>query len=98
VFDPASNAALSPMAYTNYPLWYQAEKGGLVDFNFALFPTQVVRYREKKAEGATPARKYRYYFVRSTRPLPADLFSGDACHPVLRKKAGTWFLFENVKC
>ncbi len=98
VFDPASNAALSPMAYTNYPLWYQAEKGGLVDFNFALFPTQVVRYREKKAEGATPGRKYRYYFVRSTRPLPADLFSGDACRPVLRKKADTWFLFESEKC
>jgi hypothetical protein len=57
-----------------------------------------VRYREKKAESAMPVRKYRYYFVRSTRPLPVDLFSGDACRPVLRKRAGAWFLFESTRC
>jgi hypothetical protein len=32
-------------AYWHFPLWYQAEKDGFVDFNAAGFLPQVVRYR-----------------------------------------------------
>ena len=34
VFDPESAAASNEAAYHHFPLWYQAEKRGLVDFNF----------------------------------------------------------------
>jgi len=45
IFNSASAAAGSDGAYLHFPLWYQAEKGGFVDFNFAGFQQQVVRYR-----------------------------------------------------
>ncbi len=94
VLDIASPAAQNPMAYTSFPLWYQAEKGGLVDFNFAYFPTQVVTYRA----GKSPAGSQRYIFVRKDDPLPAGLFADKACKPVLLKSAGPWSVFENVTC
>ena len=71
-------AAWTPMAYTNFPLWYQAEKSGLVDFQLAQFAAQIVRYRDPKAEAGKPASAYRYSlpsaaFARCRRPssLPA---------------------------
>ena len=32
----------------HWPAWYQAERGGFVDFNFAIFLPQIVRYRADK--------------------------------------------------
>jgi hypothetical protein len=94
VLDITSPAAQNPMAYVSFPVWYQAEKSGFVDFNFAYFPTQVVRYRD----GKKPSGDYRYFFVRSTGPLPAKLFPAGACEPVLRKSSGSWSVYENGKC
>ena len=45
VLDPGSAATGSRAAYAHFPLWYQAEKAGFVDFNFAVFLPQIVRYR-----------------------------------------------------
>ncbi|MDF3835118.1 hypothetical protein P3W85_19445 [Cupriavidus basilensis] len=44
IYDANSAAASHPGAYVHYAAWYQAEKKGLVDFNFAWFPPQIVRY------------------------------------------------------
>ena len=41
---------------------------------------------------------YRYFFVRSTQPLPPGLFPTGRCAPVLIKSAGDWSVFENVNC
>ncbi len=49
VLDPASAATGTLTTYAHFPLWYQAEKGGFVDFNFAGFVPQVVRYRLDRA-------------------------------------------------
>ncbi len=98
VTDMASPAAHTPMAYQNFPLWYQVEKSGLVDFNFAAYATQVVRYREVAAQTGVPRDGYRYFFVRQAGPLPANFLHSGRCEPVLRKQAGGWMLFENVNC
>jgi hypothetical protein len=45
VFDAGSAATGSELAYMHWPAWYQAERGGFVDFNFARFLPQIVRYR-----------------------------------------------------
>ncbi|HEY2872406.1 MAG TPA: hypothetical protein VGJ56_10830 [Reyranella sp.] len=45
VFDPHSEAVGSEFAYAHWPSWYQAERGGLVDLNFARFMPEIVRYR-----------------------------------------------------
>ncbi|WP_296380505.1 hypothetical protein [Reyranella sp.] len=52
VFDARSAAAGSEFAYSHWPSWYQTERGGLVDLNFARFLPQIVRYRS----GKVPAR------------------------------------------
>jgi hypothetical protein len=49
IFDPVSPAAAGLVAYLHFPLWYQAEKSGFVDFNFAGYLPQVVRYRPDRA-------------------------------------------------
>ena len=98
VLDVGSEAAHTPMAYTNFPLWYQAEKQGLVDFNFAQFAAQVVRYRDPQAAMAVPTSGYRYFFVRSAKPLPTPFFPAGTCQPVPRKSSGPWTLFEAVNC
>jgi hypothetical protein len=94
VVDIAGASTRNLLAYVNFPLWYQVEKSGLVDFNFSAFATGVVRYQN----GKIPADGYRYFFVRSTRPLPEKFFAGEACEPVLRKYSGSWSVFENVSC
>jgi hypothetical protein len=44
VFDPTSVTG-AEFAYIHWPSWYQAERGGFVDFNFGRFLPQIVRYR-----------------------------------------------------
>lgn len=45
ILDPSSPAAASTFAYVHFPLWYQAEANGLVDFSFSGYDSAVVRYR-----------------------------------------------------
>jgi hypothetical protein len=92
VLDMTSRAARTPMAYQNFALWYQVEKAGFVDFNFAAYPTQVVRFRDPKAQTELPASAYRYVFVRSATPTTIG------CPWRLRKASGPWALLENVGC
>jgi len=91
VLDMTSRAASTPMAYQNFPLWYQAEKEGFVDFNFAAYRTQVVRFRDPKTQTDQPASAYRYVFVRGPAP------QAGACWRT-RKTSGPWTLLENVGC
>jgi hypothetical protein len=51
VFDATSKTG-SELGYMHWPGWYQAERGGFVDFNFAVFLPQIVRFRP----GKTPTR------------------------------------------
>jgi hypothetical protein len=94
VEDIASAATRNLMAYVHFPAWYQVEKAGLVDCNFANFAQAVVRYRE----GTVLPNEYRYYFVRNGRTVPATSLPPGACQPFLRKRAGTWSLFESTTC
>lgn len=49
VYDPSSDEnARRTDVYISFPSWYQALKGGWVDFNFAWFPPQVIRYKVDK--------------------------------------------------
>jgi hypothetical protein len=110
IFDPASEATKHPWAYHGYALWYQAERQGFVDFNFAYYMPEPVRFRPGKAtrpygtglelfQGRTlEASLYRYYFVRHTAPLPSGLFDGHPCSVSLVREAGDWALFERRSC
>ncbi|PTB20226.1 hypothetical protein C9I57_14205 [Trinickia symbiotica] len=56
VFSKDSPAAENPVVYENFALWYQADRRGLVDFNAAWFPPQVVRYRLDRLPAVGPAQ------------------------------------------
>ncbi|MGF6777639.1 hypothetical protein [Paraburkholderia sp. GAS334] len=114
IFAPESTTIHNLWTYHTYPLWYQAERQGFVDFNFAFFLPQIVRFRpdripavrpgpqESTADGfdwhAVDGRAYRYFFVRHTQPLPATLFKNDECEVVLVKAVPDWSLFERRAC
>lgn len=113
VFDPNSEADGDFKVYVHYPAWYQAEHGGLVDFNFAWFPPQVVRYRPDRLPAVEPGFEwnvdkfswhqhrggdYRYFVVRHSDALPANLFEGAPCQPALLVEKGKWSVFERRSC
>jgi hypothetical protein len=113
VSDPDSEANDSIKIYAHYPAWYQAEKGGLVDFNFAWFPPQIVRYRSDRLPAIEPGFEwnvhrfnwhthqgddFHYFFIRSSEPVPPNLFYGAACEPQLVMQEGKWSIYERLPC
>lgn len=113
VFDPASKVDGNRDAYLHHALWYQADKHGFVDFNFAAFHPQIARFRPGRipAVDALLAQNpthfdwradhgdlYRYIFVRSSGPPPANAFAGAGCPPAQVAVAGKWRLYERRAC
>ncbi len=99
--------------YLHYPAWYQAEKGGFVDFNFAYFFSLIVRYRRDRmptlttnygymspqTEIAADLPLFDYLFIRGT-PEEVDqmLKNNPQCQFKLRAEDGFWRLLEKEKC
>ena len=95
--------------FNHFPAWYQAEKHGLVDFNFAYFAPMIVRYKPHQmpanAKGVTPedfdwvkhkGDDYRYFITRS--PLPKNIFHNAPCPPRALMNRGRWTIYENKGC
>lgn len=113
VFDRDSVADNNIKVYSNYPAWYQATRHGLIDFNFAWFPPQIARYRPEHLPDVLPGfesepesfdwqqhggENYRYFFVRPSPDMPADLFRDAPCAPQLLLARGSWMVYERVSC
>ncbi|NML30329.1 hypothetical protein [Paraburkholderia antibiotica] len=113
IFDRTSPAYRSPHAYAHQSVWYQAEKHGFVDLNFATFVPQIVRFRPGMMPISPPAlehepgafdwtrdngRQYRYFFVRKADPLPRNFFANNECDVVLVTHEAEWSLYERRNC
>ncbi|MBK9081724.1 MAG: hypothetical protein IPL88_06395 [Rhizobiales bacterium] len=111
IFDPASEAAGHRAMYLHWPAWHQAERRGFVDFNFARFHPQVVRFRPEatppvdETSGWRPQdfdwagwRGARYdYFVLRGDAASLDAFRAKAPCPLAPgARAGAWTLIENA--
>ena len=112
--DASSVAVDHPVVYSHFATWYQAEKKGLVDFNFANFHPQVVRYRPEHMPPAGiefdrashnvdwkkhRARDYDYYFVRHGRwPIPPQLIANGECRIETVAVSGAWTLLARGAC
>ncbi len=48
IYNPISEANNKSLAYVHYPLWYQAEKHGLVYPNFAVYAPMPARFNQKE--------------------------------------------------
>jgi hypothetical protein len=114
VIDPTSAAPVSPHVYESFPLWYQADRQGLVDHSFAADIQEIARFKGAPPPlyadpvfFSDPARfdwrrddgdRYRYVFVRGPKPLAATLFAGAPRPPALIAERGAWRLFERRAC
>jgi hypothetical protein len=113
MFDEASATGANPSVYMHFPQWYVVEKQGFVDFTFAVYHPQIARLAAPPSPvdaddtfqwsphfdwRRDDAGRYRYIFVRSARPLPANLFTGAPCPPALVAASGPWLLFERRTC
>lgn len=101
------------MTYTHYAAWYQAEKHGFVDYNFAWFSPQPARFRLDALPAIGPGfdvapekfdwmkhqgRIYRYFVVRDTTNQGRTLLSNSECDIRLVRSIGEWSLFERGAC
>ena len=113
IFNIESKASKNREAYLHYPLWYQAEKQGFVDFNFAQVLPSIVRFDTRNISEATtdlaynPSQfnwirhkgyLYRYFFIRSHRRIPDDFFANPNCAVKLIHQSGMWSIYESSEC
>lgn len=113
IYDKSSDVYPGINSYLHYPAWYQAEKQGLVDFNFAVFFSQIIRFKYSHIPtsilryGYSPELfdwdknqgwQYRYFIVRSDKQAIDNIIKKPNCLPTLTKLSGQWALYENDKC
>ena len=100
--------------YLHYGSWYQAEKNGFVDFNFAWFPPQLLRFKESGVSEVRPGfefqpktfdwnthrgERYQYFIFRSEEHLAVEqYFRGAPCPPTLLIRSGAWYVYEQSRC
>ncbi len=83
-----SPAMHQTQTYLNWALWYQAEKRGWVDFNFASYHPQIIKFQPKSRPPVNEdmyfhasifnwkmlkGDRYRYILVRAVEGVPATL-------------------------
>ena len=113
ILDPISKADNNSIAYTHYPLWYQAEKNGVVYDNFAIYAPMPVRFKPghvhlgyEHADANTfewlkhQGGLYTYFFVRTAADgeIPQSWFKNAPCQPKLIARDGQWRIYQNQVC
>lgn len=109
IFERNSDYFQTPV-YLHFPLWYQVEKEGIVDFNFSLFFPEIVRYRDEMTPSVSfnfewnpgsfdwehhEAYLYDYFIIRSPREIGSLLFNSKEKRVKLISHYGKWWLYEN---
>lgn len=101
--------AVRGVPYLHFASWYQAEKHGIVDFSFAMFYPELVRYRKDFIPPIpfgfewTPNfdwflhKDYEYFLLRSHRDAGPALFRGRLGEVHLEKRSGSWWLYRRLR-
>jgi hypothetical protein len=111
VFDSSSPLFATPV-YMHFPAWYQATRRGIVDFNFADFFPQPVRYRadagarinERLAWNPTEfdwsahgGARYDYFLVKANFDISRAVFKEHRDSVQLVGRSGWWWLYRNLE-
>jgi hypothetical protein len=98
--------------YLNFTAWYQAARGGIVDFNFADFYSSMARYRadagprigenlawypEAFRWEADGGASYDYFVVKSNADVSGAIFKDKLPRVELVARSGWWWLYRNVE-
>ena len=100
--------------YLHYGQWYQAEKNGFVDFNFAWTPAMIMRFEGNNSSPIKPGFEwesskfnwnnhegatFRYFIFKSKKEIvPSIFFIGAPCTPHKIFNKGEWQVFEKSVC
>ena len=109
IFEPTSSSIGIPFTYIHYTSWYQAQKSGWSDFNFAWFHPQIVRYREELTPEVGPGFEwtpknvqmldncdtYDLLFIRAYNSSFERLLLNSPCktHKLFIQN-GSWFIYR----
>jgi hypothetical protein len=111
MFDRRNPRSCGAPTYLHFPVWYQCERGGLVDFNFACFYPQIVRYKSNSRPQAGPgfewspgrfldgrfqAGLYRYFVFRAPAPPPGEILARLHCELKPVYRERPWWVYERV--
>lgn len=108
VIDDGYHAYFKYDVYHAYSMWYQAEKQGVVDFNYAWFFPQIVRYKMESAPSSGfggnlsssfdwqtyAPENYDYLLVRAQTDLRNSIFKENRNKLTLGGQHGTWWLYS----
>ena len=109
IVDNSSPLFVFPV-YLHFMAWYQAEKHGIADFNFADFHPQMVRYNPAAGSridatlawvpGAFDWEKhggagYDYFLVKSSFDASRGIFKEKQDSVALIAHSGWWWLYQN---
>ena len=101
----------SAPVYLHFPLWYQATKDGLVDYNFGTGFMMLLQFNSNNVPAnisgfewnpqsfdwkRTQGYRYHYFMVRAPFNLDRFIFRSNICHIRLLTHAGTWWVYEQV--
>lgn len=106
VFERSSRYSIAPV-YLHYPAWYQAARGGVMDFSFASFVGMPVQYKDEYRPLADsnfvwhPQRfnwdeygNYDYLLLRVAAQQAQGPLNLENCRAALSARSGTWWLYE----
>lgn len=107
---------LSPLfsapVYMHYTAWYTSTHRGIVDYNFADFYSQTVRYKPDagprllEGVGWTPTlfswekmggEKYDYFVLKASFDMSKDIFKDKRDSVELVARSGPWWLYRNLE-
>jgi hypothetical protein len=109
--DPWESALRVP-AHFHTGVWYQSEKRGIVDFNFAFFYPSMVRFQEGAHAwipddrvvwaplgfewGARNGEYYDYFIVYARNDMTAAIFKDARDRVELVENVGWWWLYKKA--
>jgi hypothetical protein len=111
IYDRGSPYFATPV-YLHFPAWYAATRQGIVDFNFADFISQMVRYRKDAGPRMTDllgwyptqfdwrangGAQYDYFIVKARFDVSEAIFKEQRGSVELVTRSGWWWLYRNLK-
>ena len=102
-----SDALGNNAAYLHFPVWYQAERGGLVEFSFAAFYPMLLRFSSSHATfvpeqfasrptNEAVAREVGRFDHVLTRVSPSDTAAMIGVPVTLVRQTGEWRLYDRT--
>lgn len=107
IYDRESRVVDVPSVYLHFPVWYQVERDGWVDYNFSWFHPQIVRFSPEALPEVKPGlewmrdlpfhledcSRYDLIFLHSYLVPSNDILQGTNCPHVPYLQAGSWYVY-----